>query len=291
MIHTVMKPEKNFGSISPTSNDLLYESLHSSIRIMGILNVTPDSFSDGGQFLDSGKAADHAQQLIEEGADIVDVGGESSRPGSDRVPEAIEVARVIPVIQSIRAFSSVPISVDTTKSRVAEAAMLAGADIINDISGGTHDPAILDVAVRHNAILVLMHMQGNPKTMQDSPVYEDVTQEVRRWLSDRAMEAKRKGVQRIVLDPGFGFGKTTEHNFTLLAELRTIADLGFPVLVGTSRKSFLGQPLGLPTDERLEGTLVSNILALERGATIIRVHDVRPMKRAIEIYKRIHAAN
>lgn len=280
-------------STFPTSNNALYAALAGSVHIMGIVNVTPDSFSDGGQFDTPVKALDHARRLIDDGADILDVGGESTRPGSDPVPVDEELRRVIPVIEGIRSFSSVPLSVDTTKSEVARDALSAGANMINDISGATFDPGIADVVVRYDAILVIMHMQGTPKTMQQNPRYENVVNEVLQWLAERTESLRSRGLRQMVVDPGFGFGKRLEDNFRLLAGLESFRALGYPLLVGTSRKGFLGALFDAPPNDRLEGTLVSNILAVMKGATILRVHDVRQVRRAVTLLQAFdrHAAD
>jgi dihydropteroate synthase len=252
---------------------------------MGIVNVTPDSFSDGGRFLDRSAAIDHALELAGEGADIVDVGGESTRPGSESVSEAEEMRRVIPVIEGIRARSGVPISIDTTKSAVADAALQAGADIINDVSALRSSPRMAKVAAERGAPVILMHMLGTPKTMQAEPRYGDVVAEVSRFLSLAIERAVGAGVERtqVAVDPGIGFGKTVEHNLKLIAELGSLKRLGVPVVVGASRKSFLGSILGADADSRLEGTLAVSALAVAKGASIIRVHDVAANRRAIEV--------
>ena len=255
------------------------------VLIMGILNVTPDSFSDGGRFLSPDAAVKRALIMEKEGADIIDVGGESSRPGAEPVPVEEELRRVIPVLERLRGKLRIPISIDTTKAEVAEAALRAGASIVNDISALRFDPAMASVVAEFGAGLVLMHMLGTPKTMQQAPHYEDVVREVRDFLAERALYAQSQGIPReaIAVDPGIGFGKTVEHNLELLRRLPELVELGFPVLVGPSRKSFIGAILGLGVEERLEGTLAACAVAVVRGADILRVHDVREVRRAADL--------
>jgi len=255
------------------------------VLIMGILNVTPDSFSNGGRFLSPDAAVKRALIMEKEGADIIDVGGESSRPGAEPVPVEEELRRVIPVLERLRGKLRIPISIDTTKAEVAEAALRAGASIVNDISALRFDPAMASVVAEFGAGLVLMHMLGTPKTMQQDPHYEDVVREVREFLAERALYAQSQGIPReaIAVDPGIGFGKTVEHNLELLRRLPELVELGFPVLVGPSRKSFIGAILGLGVEERLEGTLVACAVAVVRGADILRVHDVREVRRAADL--------
>jgi len=257
--------------------------LSSRCRIMGILNVTPDSFSDGGQYDDSASAVDHALCMVEEGADIIDIGGESTRPGAQPVPAEEEIARVVPVIRGIRARSGIPISIDTRKVAVAETALEAGADIINDISALRHDGAMADCASRHGVPVVLMHMQGTPENMQIAPHYDDVVEEVLAFFRERLEFCRMKGIRHPVIDPGIGFGKTVEHNLALLRALPRIAALGAPVLVGASRKSFLGALTGLPVDQRLGASIASHVLACRTGARLLRVHDVRETRAALDV--------
>ena len=255
------------------------------VLIMGILNVTPDSFSDGGRFLSPDAAVERALAMEKEGADIIDVGGESSRPGADPVPVEEELRRVLPVLERLRGKLRIPISIDTTKAEVAEAALRAGASIVNDISALRFDPAMAPLVAKFGAGLVLMHMLGTPKTMQQAPHYEDVVTEVRDFLAERAQYAQSQGIPReaIAVDPGIGFGKTVEHNLELLRRLPELVELGFPVLVGPSRKSFIGAILGLGVEERLEGTLAACAVAVVRGADILRVHDVKEVRRAADL--------
>lgn len=255
-------------------------ALSQRTHVMGIVNVTPDSFSDGGLFFDARDAVDHGLRLAGEGADLLDVGGESTRPGAEPVDAEEEIRRTVPVVETLAAKTGLPVSIDTTKAAVARAAFDAGATIVNDVSAGRFDPALLSLAAERGAAVVLMHMQGTPRTMQADPAYTDVVAEVRAFLGERAASAQSCGIprERIVLDPGFGFGKRVEHNLALLDRLDAIAGLGYAVLAGTSRKSFIGAALGdLPVGERLEGTAATVALAIARGARIVRVHDVRAM--------------
>lgn len=253
---------------------------------MGVLNVTPDSFSDGGEFVDPDRAVEHALQMVADGATIIDVGGESSRPGSQPVSESTEIQRVIPVIKMLASQSDVAISIDTTKPVVAEAAMAAGASIINDV-GGMRDPEMIAVAAETEATVCIMHMQGEPKTMQDEPHYDDVVAEVLEFLRDRVAACEEAGVKEIWVDPGIGFGKTLEHNMALLRELERFADLGKPVLLGTSRKSFIEMISGAPVEQRLPGTLASNVWGVLHGADILRVHDVAEHTQALAVLNAI----
>jgi dihydropteroate synthase len=256
--------------------------------VMGILNVTPDSFSDGGQFFALERAVEHARRLIAEGADILDIGGESSRPGAQPVPEEEELRRVVPVIRAIRTESAVPISIDTYKAAVAEAALEAGANIVNDISALRFDPQMVTAVAHARVPVVLMHMLGEPRTMQQNPVYTDVVREIKEFLAERIVFARAHGIERILIDPGIGFGKTVAHNVEIIRRLSELKELHCPLLIGTSRKSFIGRLCGtdespLPPSERLEGTIASTMIAVWNGAQIVRVHDVAPMKRALAI--------
>jgi len=256
--------------------------------IMGVLNVTPDSFSDGGQFFSTDQAIAHAEQMISEGADIIDVGGESTRPGSDFVSEEEELRRVIPVIERLARIGSVPISIDTTKSSVASIALKAGAEIINDVSGLRFDTAIADEAANAKAGLVLMHSRGTPKDMQQLPPVADIMSEVIKGLSDSIAIAEQHGVARgaIVIDPGIGFGKTVAQNLELIAKLDQLASAfaDLPIMIGTSRKSFIGKLLdGAPADERLYGTIATVVASVLNGAQIVRVHDVKAVVASIRL--------
>jgi dihydropteroate synthase len=253
--------------------------------VMGVVNVTPDSFSDGGRYLDRGAAVAHGLALAAEGADLLDVGGESTRPGAEDVEESVELGRVLPVIEELAGAVSVPVSVDTRKAGVAAAALAAGAVMVNDVSAGRHDPDLLAVAAEAKVPLVLMHMLGTPATMQDDPRYDDVVAEVEAFLAERCQAAEDVGVDHdaLVVDPGIGFGKRDRDNYALLAGLARFTRLGHPVLVGTSRKGFIGRALDVPVDQRLEGTAATMVWAVERGARIVRVHDVAPMVRAVRM--------
>jgi len=253
--------------------------------VMGILNATPDSFSDGGRFLDRAAAAAHATRMVEDGAGILDVGGESTRPGSDPVPAGEELDRVRPVIERLAELHpAIPISIDTRKAEVAAEALDAGATIVNDVSGGS-DPEMFDVVRDRDAAVVLMHMRGDPKTMQETPEYGDVVGEVHEYLRQRIEAAELAGIdpERIAIDPGIGFGKDLEHNLELMRGLDALLDLGRPVLVGPSRKRFIGAILDLPEDERVEGTIGAVVWMVARGAHIVRVHDVREVVRAVRV--------
>ena len=253
---------------------------------MGVVNVTTDSFSDGGSFLDPDTAVAHARDLERDGADVIDVGGESTRPGAEPVGAEEELARVIPVIDGLRGRISVPISVDTTKSSVADAALAAGATIVNDVSAGRFDPQILDVVAQAGAGYIAMHMLGEPRTMQNDPRYDDVVDEVASFLEDRLEAARRAGIagDRLMADPGIGFGKALDHNLTLLAHLDRLIDrVGVPLVVGTSRNAFIGTILDLPVGEREEGTLATVVWAFEKGAAMVRVHDASTAARAARL--------
>ncbi len=255
------------------------------LSIMGVVNVTPDSFSDGGRFLDADAAIVHGRRLAGEGADILDVGGESTRPGAEPVSEREELARVLPVLEGLAASTTAALSIDTSKVWVARAAIDAGATLVNDVTAFRAEPALAGLVAERGVRCCLMHMLGEPRTMQDDPRYDDVVSDVKSFLEERMAFAVTEGVseERIMLDPGIGFGKTVEHNLELLRRLDELVAIGRPVVVGTSRKSFLGAITGREVDERLPGTIATNVLALERGATVFRVHDVAPMRDALEV--------
>ncbi|MCC7423176.1 MAG: dihydropteroate synthase [Planctomycetaceae bacterium] len=250
---------------------------------MGILNVTPDSFSDGGEHASVDAAVAHGLRLVEDGADILDIGGESTRPNSEPVSEAEELRRVVPVIRELARHTSAPISIDTTKAAVAQAALEAGAAIVNDISGLTFEPAIIDVCRTMEAGVVCMHIQGTPQTMQINPQYDDVVRDIRGWLSDRIAALKAAGIasERIVLDPGIGFGKTPEHNISLLSNVAALQSLGSPILIGHSRKRFIGKLLGRKVDERNFGTVGISIALAQQHVEILRIHDVRAVRDSL----------
>jgi dihydropteroate synthase len=255
--------------------------------VVGILNITPDSFSDGGEFFDPGAAAEHAATMLDEGADILDVGGESTRPGSDPVSQEEEIQRVIPVLERILSVRpEAVISVDTYRSGTATAALEAGASLVNDVTALRGDPRIASVIQEAACPVILMHMQGEPKTMQKEPHYEDVVREVRDFLAERAGYAVEAGIrpEKVILDPGIGFGKNLQHNLALLRNLDAIVDLGFPVLIGASRKSFMEKITGVQeARDRVSGTVATTVLAYERGATFFRVHDVRANREALAV--------
>jgi len=255
--------------------------------LMGIVNVTPDSFSDGGQFFDTTAAVDHALRLIDDGADILDIGGESTRPYSTIVPPDEELRRVLPVIEAVKKQSRIPISIDTSKAAVARAALDAGAEIINDVTALTGDPSMIEVAVETGAGVCAMHMLGTPQTMQDNPTYTDVVAEVSKYLRIRrdALEAAGIPRSRICLDPGIGFGKTREHNVDLMRHCYQLHALGCPVLVGHSRKGFLGKLIGDKVGDRTNATVWATLSLARQGVQVVRVHDVRLVREALTVFE------
>lgn len=262
--------------------------------VMGIVNTTPDSFSDGGLYETADLAVAHAERLIAEGADLLDIGGESSRPGAEAVTEAEELARVLPVVVRLVRISRIPISIDTTKAAVARACLEAGAGIINDISAATADPEMAGVVRQAEAGLVIMHMRGTPRTMQANPTYREVVTEVRDYLSGRIETLVAEGIDRdcLVIDPGIGFGKTTAHNLRLIRELGTFSSLGQPLLLGVSRKRFIGEITGKPLEDRMAGSLaVACHAAMANSAHIVRVHDVGPTSDALRMLEAIARAD
>ena len=273
-------------------NDWLLSKKKQSL-IMGILNITPDSFSDGGDFFEKNIAIDRALEMVEQGADIIDIGGESTRPFSDSVSLKEEISRVIPVIEGICKESDVCISIDTTKSKVASEALEAGASLINDISAMEIDSLMVDVALKFNCPIVLMHMKGIPKNMQDNPQYQSLISDIKEYLLARIDFVVSKGIDRnkIIIDPGIGFGKTVENNFEIINNLDQFVKMNFPVLLGASRKSFIGVSLNLPENDRLEGSIAANIIGLQKGAKIFRVHDVVETNRAMLIANKIFNSN
>jgi dihydropteroate synthase len=254
------------------------------VRLMGVVNVTPDSFSDGGLYLEPEAAVAHGEQLARDGADILDVGGESTRPGAAEVAAGEELERTEPVVSDLAGLGHT-VSIDTSKATVAEAALAAGAEIVNDVTALRGDPEIGPLCAEREAGLVLMHMLGTPRTMQEDPRYEDVVDEVKAFLAERLEAALAAGVdeERIWLDPGIGFGKTLEHNLELLRRLGELRELGRPLLVGTSRKSFIGRIDGSPPEERIGGTIASSVLAVAEGAAVLRVHDVAEVAQALTL--------
>lgn len=261
--------------------------------IMGILNVTPDSFSDGGLYLDKNKAVKRGLELAEEDADIIDIGGESTRPGSNSISTKEELKRIIPVLSDLREKTDTLISVDTTKSEVARAALDHGANIINDISALRFDPQMTPLAVNKDVPVVLMHMKGTPKNMQTNPNYEDLLAEVKSFFKERLETAKTLGIKRekIIIDPGIGFGKRHNDNLLLIKNLRALEEFERPIMIGISRKSFIGKILNLPVLERIDGTIASAVISIIHGAHILRVHDVAPIKRAVLVAEAIMEEN
>jgi len=250
-------------------------------RLMGIVNVTPDSFSDGGRFLDADAAIEHAHELVAEGADLLDIGGESTRPGARAVSAEEELERVAPVFAGLKGVDAA-LSIDTSKAAVAESALDAGAEIVNDVTALRHDPSLAGLCAERDCIVVLMHMQGTPRTMQENPTYDDVVDDVKAFLAERIRFATTEGIAEdlIWIDPGIGFGKNVSHNLELLRRLGELRVLGRPIVVGTSRKRFLGTLTGREVDDRLGGTIASNVLALRSGADVLRVHDVAEVRQA-----------
>lgn len=257
-------------------------------RILGVINVTPDSFSDGGANESVDAAVAHGLRLLADGADALDIGGESTRPGAEEVPAELEIARVVPVIERLARETSVPISIDTSKPEVMRAAVAAGAGIINDVYALRREGA-LEAARDLSVPVILMHMQGEPRSMQKAPHYDDAVDEVRRFLADRIFACELAGIPkaRIVIDPGFGFGKALEHNLSLLAGLETFADLGVPLLAGMSRKRMIGELTGRDINERLVGSVAAHLMAAERGAMLLRVHDVAAMRDALAVWSAV----
>jgi len=291
--------EKLFGYVNGSKKNKCFLAkrhtfeIGGSVYTMGVLNVTPDSFSDGGQFAELDSAVSRALEMVQEGADIIDIGGESSRPGSDPISQEKELNRVLPIIEQLREQSDIPISIDTYKSAIAVAALDSGADIINDISGLQFDENMIAVVRERKAGLIIMHMKGSPKHMQENPHYEDVIQEIYDFLKERTHYAINNGIEKeyIAIDPGIGFGKRLIDNYDILDRFHEFTSLGYPLLIGASRKSFIGTTLDVPVNERLEGSLASLALAIEGGVAIVRVHDVKETVRFIKMYKTIRKRN
>ena len=259
----------------------------SSPKVMGILNITPDSFYDGGKFKDDQKIKNHINKMINDGMDILDIGGYSSRPGASEVSISEELERVIPTLISIKKnFKNLIISIDTFRSEVAKASLIEGADIINDISAGVFDSKMMDVISKFNCPYILMHMKGNPRNMQNSPKYKHTAVEIIQFLAERIKVARKKNIVDIIVDPGFGFGKTVEHNFEILNNLENFKALDAPLLTGFSRKSMIFKTLKTTSDEALNGTSSVNTIALMKGANILRVHDVKEAKECIILYEK-----
>ena len=259
----------------------------SSPKVMGILNITPDSFYDGGKFKDDQKIKNHINKMINDGMDILDIGGYSSRPGASEVSISEELERVIPTLIFIKKnFKNLIISIDTFRSEVAKASLIEGADIINDISAGVYDSKMMDVISKFNCPYILMHMKGNPRNMQNSPKYKHTAVEIIQFLAERIKVARKKNIVDIIVDPGFGFGKTVEHNFEILNNLENFKALDAPLLTGFSRKSMIFKTLKTTSDEALNGTSSLNTIALMKGANILRVHDVKEAKECIILYEK-----
>jgi dihydropteroate synthase len=264
--------------------------LNSRTHIMGILNVTPDSFYDGGRYRDPDQAIAHAKKLQEEGADFIDVGGLSTRPGSEEVSVDEELKRVIPVIKRLKDEISIPISIDTYRSEVADEALTHGASIVNDVSAFNFDPEMPKIAASHKASCILMHMKGKPRDMQDKPEYENVMAEVLSYFEKAVWNANVEGVEQVIIDPGIGFGKTTEHNLVLIKNIYEFRKLDCPVMIGVSRKSFIGKITGAEAEGRLSGTIALNTISILNGVNILRVHDVQDtvrMARIVDAYKKL----
>ena len=263
--------------------------LEEKVVVMGILNLTPDSFYDGGRYSKEAQALRRVEEMIGEGADIIDVGGESVRPGADPISVDEELSRVMPVIEKIRRSFLIPISIDTYKAEVARQAIEEGAEMVNDVSGLRFDLDLRKVVARYGVPVILMHIKGTPKNMQDNPRYDSLMEEIISYLSRSIKLAEEAGVDpaRIIVDPGIGFGKTTAHNLEILRRLAELNSLGKPILVGLSRKSFIGNVLGLPQEERLEGGLAASCVAVCGGARILRTHDVNPTRRAVDMVQAI----
>jgi dihydropteroate synthase len=272
--------------MTPSEFDSWLLDLHRRPLVMGILNVTPDSFSDGGRFADPAAAIEHGIRMAEQGAAIIDIGGESTRPGAQRIDAPGQLRRILPVIHGLAGKVKAVLSVDTTLSTVAAAAIDAGAAIVNDISAGTEDPAMLPLVAARGASVILMHMQGKPATLQQSPHYDDVVAEVKAYLAQRAAAARSAGIapHRILLDPGIGFGKTVEHNLLLLRDLRMLAELPHPLVLGTSRKSFIGKITGdTEPSQRVMGTAATVAWCVANRAAVVRVHDVEAMNKVVKV--------
>ena len=258
-------------------------------RIMGIVNVTPDSFSDGGEFLDPERAIAHGRELAAEGADVLDIGGESTRPGAEGVNAEEEISRVAPVVEALAGDDGPPVSIDTSKVAVAEAALGLGAAMVNDVTAFRAEPELAELCAGRRCEVVLMHMLGDPRTMQENPVYEDVVKEIKEFLAERIEFAVSEGIEeeRIWIDPGIGFGKNVEHNLELHRRLGELEELGRPISFGSSRKSFIGKLTGAAVDHRLGGSIASNVIAYANGAGMLRVHDVAPMRQAVTVAEAI----
>jgi dihydropteroate synthase len=260
----------------------------SSPKIVGILNITPDSFSDGGKYYSKNEAVNHALRMLEEGADIIDIGGESTRPGSESISDEDELKRTIPVIKELISLrNNIIISIDTTKSKVAEQALDCGASIINDISGLTFDAKMISVAQKFKAAIVIMHIKGNPKTMQENPHYADVVKEVYTFLKEQSKYAAENGISKIIIDPGIGFGKRIEDNFTLINKLNEFESIGYPIMIGLSRKSFIGKTLNMDVFDRDIPTVIMEAISVLKSARLIRTHNVKYCTQMVKLVNKI----
>jgi len=270
--------------------DLMEQCKAGALLIMGVVNVTPDSFSDGGHYLGAEDAINHGLKLLEEGADILDIGGESTRPGAETVSIDEEISRVVPVIKGLAGKVKF-ISIDTRNAKTMRAAIDAGANIINDVSGLTHDPKSIEIAAQSNLPVCIMHMQGTPQTMQNKPDYDDILSEIEAFFAERIKTCNAAGIKNIILDPGIGFGKTLQHNLKILNNLERFKALGCPILLGVSRKSFIHKLCNIPNPERrIPGTIAATLAGLEQGAEIHRVHDVSEVRQAMDVYQAIRSA-
>ena len=288
-----MKAKNTSNNIQPESYILHFPrsslDLSRKVAVMGILNLTPDSFYDGGRYRTEKEILNRVEQMVKEGADIIDVGGESTRPGAESVSAEVEIRRTIPYIEKITSLFDVPVSIDTYKAKVAKAAIEAGAQMVNDISGLKFDSQMASVVSFYKVPVVVMHIKGTPKNMQENPYYESLMDEIISYLRESLQIAEKAGVERekIIIDPGIGFGKTVEHNLKILKRLDELKVLGRPILIGVSRKSFIGKILSLPVEKRLPGSLAASCVAVVKGARVVRTHDVRETWEAIRVVEKI----
>jgi len=259
------------------------------VAVMGVLNLTPDSFFNGGRFNREDAALNRVEEMVEEGADIIDVGGESTRPGAKKVTLEEEINRVIPVLRKLRKCFKIPLSIDTYKAKVAKEALEVGADMVNDISGLRFDSRMKRIISKYDVPVVIMHIKGTPQNMQNNPEYRDLMNEIISYLKESIKIAEEEGIdpQKIIIDPGIGFGKTTEHNLEIIKRIPELKSLDKPILIGVSRKSFIGNVLGLPPSERLEGSLAATSIAVFQGVNIVRTHDVKATRRVVDLVKAI----
>ncbi len=277
-----MQVQVLFSAPTKTMKKLFAQLNQHKPAIMGILNLTPDSFIDGGKYNSFDKAMIHIENLINAGAAIIDIGAESTRPGAKEVSAAIEIERLAPIITKFKQYFDVPLSLDTKKASVAEFGLKHGVDIINDVSGGI-DPAMRKIVAQQNAAIIIMHMQNKPETMQLNPTYDDVVKDIYHFFKKQIGLLEQAGIESIILDPGIGFGKSLDHNISLLNKLNQFNNLNKPIMVGTSKKSFISKITGEPENERMEGTIISNFIAIQKGATILRVHDVKSTKKVLQL--------